>query len=360
LSNRNTIIMARTRSSNGDRGGPLYFIEEAQSPKQTTQQTPQRAEPRKIKKEAMTPTNEKRENQELKSHLTMARELIDRLHAEVESGKTRLKTANQERDKAQAIIAQQDKALTMVRAELHQCTNQRSKEKEEAQNLVDTVKRLQSICEQQRKNIHDKDACVLRKMTKIDEQQRENEKLVTEISNLKVKLESDSECARERHSKESKILTDRLDFAANQADWYRQNSHHALRKLSSFHEQFLRECRDTFHFDPKFEFDFDLASPRTPQPLVQQLPPESPTESTKEISSDDIETEPELCFEERVNACPSCQKQMTPGPKGDVFLVKLPCGHCMCHLCYARVKFHARCATCSKNFKKFDVTFEFR
>ena len=79
--------MARTRSSNGDRGGPLYFIEEAQSPKQTTQQTSQRAEPRKIKKEAMTPTNEKRENQELKSHLTMARELIDRLHAEVESGK---------------------------------------------------------------------------------------------------------------------------------------------------------------------------------------------------------------------------------------------------------------------------------
>ena len=33
------------------------------------------------------------------------------------------------------------------------------------------------MCEQQRKNILDKDACVLRKMTKIDEQQRENEKL---------------------------------------------------------------------------------------------------------------------------------------------------------------------------------------
>ena len=33
------------------------------------------------------------------------------------------------------------------------------------------------MCEKQRKNILDKDACVLRKMTKIDEQQRENEKL---------------------------------------------------------------------------------------------------------------------------------------------------------------------------------------
>ena len=39
------------------------------------------------------------------------------------------------------------------------------------------------MCEQQRKNILDKDACVLRKMTKIDEQQRENEKLGNYLNN---------------------------------------------------------------------------------------------------------------------------------------------------------------------------------
>lgn len=127
--------MARTRSSDSD-GGPLYFIEERQ---QTTPS--QRRE--KIKKEPSSTSSEKRENVELKSHLTMARELIDRLHAEVESSKTSLKTAQQERDKAQTVIKQQDKALAMVRAELSQYKIERSKQHDEHVNLVETVKKLQ-------------------------------------------------------------------------------------------------------------------------------------------------------------------------------------------------------------------------
>ena len=73
----------------------------------------------------------------------MARELIDRLHAEVESSKTSLKTAQQERDKAQTVIKQQDKQLAMVRAELSQYKIERSKQHDEHVNLVETVKKLQ-------------------------------------------------------------------------------------------------------------------------------------------------------------------------------------------------------------------------
>ena len=52
-------------------------------------------------------------------------------------------------------------------------------------------------------------------MTKIDEQQRELEKQSEKNITEKLKLESDFDDERSRHSKEIKVLTDRLDYATN-------------------------------------------------------------------------------------------------------------------------------------------------
>ena len=74
---------------------------------------------------------------------------------------------------------------------------------------------FQTLAEEQRKNIIEKDACILGKMTKIDEQQRELEKQSEKNITEKLKLESDFDDERSRHSKETKVLTDRLDYATN-------------------------------------------------------------------------------------------------------------------------------------------------
>ena len=144
------------------------------------------------------------------------------------------------------------------------------------------------MAEEQRQNIQTKDDFILKKLKEIDEQNAKIEKLTAELENSKVKLEADFETERVSHTKETKVLNDRLEFATTQvksiydfrkinfqADWYRQNSHKALRKLGQFHEKFLAECRDTFNFDPKFEFDFDIGTQST----------ESQPESTKVIGS---------------------------------------------------------------------------
>ena len=67
------------------------------------------AHSRKIEKKKEN--SEKRENDELKSHLKMARELIDRLHAEVETTKTKLTATNKENENYKSALVVSTKTV---------------------------------------------------------------------------------------------------------------------------------------------------------------------------------------------------------------------------------------------------------
>ena len=85
--------MARTRSSDSD-GGPLYFIDDNKGRSRPPERKPEKVE--KVNPglgmpgvNPLTPSkySDQRENEELRGHLKMARDLIDRLHAEGASAK---------------------------------------------------------------------------------------------------------------------------------------------------------------------------------------------------------------------------------------------------------------------------------
>ena len=105
--------MARTRSSDSD-GGPLYFIDDNKGRSRPPERKPEKVE--KVNPglgmpgaNPLTPSklSDQRENEELRGHLKMARDLIDRLHAEGASAKSKLKSVEMEKD-------QYKSALTVV------------------------------------------------------------------------------------------------------------------------------------------------------------------------------------------------------------------------------------------------------
>ena len=75
---------------------------------------------------------------------------------------------------------------------------------------------FQTLAEEQRQNIQTKDDFILKKLKEIDEQNTKIEKLTAEIQTSKVKLEADFETEKLNHTKETKVLNDRLEFATTQ------------------------------------------------------------------------------------------------------------------------------------------------
>jgi len=221
-----------------------------------------------------------------------------------------------------------------------------------------------------------------------------------EINKMKQKFET-----------ESRVLRDRFQFASNQAQSGQNKTFSALRKLAKFHEQFLRDCREQFEFNPHVEFDLypddstdhvmasrgqqmkdhvtDIIEEKTTDDSgIQSLIPNRrphidsghvPTTRDHlrtpggDILSDNAETssghqcsvsancsstESEDSSSE-VFHCPNCRNPVHGGPKGDVCLGKLKCHHYICISCFSDVKFHSKCQICHKSFKKNDIKFEY-